>query len=156
MLIRAKINKIRQSEYLSLFCRLVIGLIFIYSGLTKVSFPGEFAFAIQNYQILPDSLTNFAALLTPWLEIYCGLFLIAGIYQRASAILISGMLFVFIIALFSAMIRGLDINCGCFGRETQIDWRRIVEDIALLLLSAHLVFQPSRRFTLGSFFKRLA
>ena len=156
MLIRAKINKIRQSEYLSLFCRLVIGLIFIYSGLTKVLFPGEFAFAIQNYQILPDSLTNLAALLTPWLEIYCGLFLIAGIYQRASAILISGMLFVFIIALFSAMIRGLDINCGCFGRETQIDWRRIVEDIVLLLLSAYLVFQPSRRFTLGSFFKRLA
>ena len=136
--------------------RVMIGILFIYSGVIKVSYPGEFAFAVQNYQLIPDAWTNLVAIVLPWMEIYSGLFLLIGIYPRASALVISLLMLVFILALILAIIRGLDINCGCYGKETPVDWQKIGEDILILLLSTHLIIYPSKKLSLDKLFKRLA
>jgi len=54
---------------------------------------------------------------------------------------------VFIVAISSAMIRGLDIDCGCFavgGGGSQVGLMRLLEDIAFLAASCWL-FAQSRR-----------
>ncbi len=131
-------KQISRHPLLSSIFRFILGAIFIYAGVQKVLVPADFSQSIQNYMISPEALTNLVAILLPWLEIYCGIFLLAGIFIRASAILISLMNLIFIIALFSALIRGLDINCGCFGSDTPVDWLKLVENFILLAMSLHL------------------
>jgi putative oxidoreductase len=134
------INQLRRNPLLTNLFRLILGAVFIYAGVQKISSPADFAVAIENYLLLPAVLINPAAIILPWLEIFCGVFLIAGIFIRASAILVSVMTLVFIIAIFSALIRGLDITCGCFAADTPVDWLKIVEDFVLLGMSLHLVY----------------
>jgi putative oxidoreductase len=132
---------IARHPLLSMICRFILGAVFIYAGVQKIFVPAEFSQSIQNYMILPAAMTNLVAIFLPWLEIYCGILLLAGIFIRASAILISLMNLVFITAVLSALIRGLDINCGCFGSDTPADWFKILENLMLLAMSLHLVYR---------------
>jgi putative oxidoreductase len=133
-----KIRRVFSHPYILFLFRFILGSVFIYAGVQKVMSPADFSQAIQNYMILPVFLANMTAIFLPWLEIYCGVFLLAGLLTRASALLISVMILIFILALFSALIRGLDITCGCFGEATPVDWLRISEDLLLLGMSIHI------------------
>jgi uncharacterized membrane protein YphA (DoxX/SURF4 family) len=116
--------------------RLIIGGVFIYAAYDKIIHPDEFAKAINNYKILPLFLVNIMAIVLPVLELVTGLLLILGIFTKANTAIIATLLIVFIIALTSAWIRGLDINCGCFSLETTSTKSdiglRIVEDLLML------------------------
>ena len=51
------------------------------------------------------------------------------------------LMIIFVIALAQALIRGLDISCGCFSVEpssTSEVWLRIVLDIVTLFFSVNL------------------
>ena len=127
--------------FLALICRLALGIIFLYAGIEKIIAPREFALAIYNYQLLPDSVINSVAIVLPWLEVILAAGLIAGIYVRGAS-LISAMLFlVFATALTINLIRGLDISCGCFGAASgNINWLYLVRDTSLLTISFMVLF----------------
>jgi len=74
-------------------------------------------------------------MIIPWLELIIGVFLILGIFVRESAVLGSILMILFIMAIASAMARGLDIECGCFGTKngSRVGLLRIIEDLAILL-----------------------
>ena len=95
--------------------RLVLGGVFVFAGATKIVDPGQFATDIANYRLLPHECVNLFAITLPWVELVAGLLLIVGIWGRASAMVIAVMLGVFLVAIGSAVARGLNINCGCFG-----------------------------------------
>jgi putative oxidoreductase len=132
------IKKIINPLDLSLVFRIILGLVFIYSGAEKIANPAGFAVAVQNYRLFPIELTNLVAIIVPWLEFYCGLFLFFARFRQASAAIISTLIIFFLIALSSAMVRGLDIDCGCFGGETNVSWFGIIEDLVLLAISLYL------------------
>ena len=150
-----KIHWIRKSGYVSLVLRVVVAIIFLYTGMIKLQNPGEFAVSIQNYQIIPVALTNLIAIILPWIEIFSGCLLIFGVYSRASAVILSILTGIFIIAMFSAYLRGLNIDCGCYGPGATIDIYKILLDVLLLLFSIHLVIYPSRMISLDHLLKRL-
>jgi uncharacterized membrane protein YphA (DoxX/SURF4 family) len=150
------INRIRQSDYLSLAFRVVVGIVFLFTGLTKVVAPGDFALTIQNYQIIPEISTNLIAVLLPWLEIFGGILLLSGLFGRGSALLLAALTIVFIIALTSAYLRGLNIECGCYGQGTKITLDKILLDVGLLLACLHLIKFPAKKFALDHLFKRLS
>jgi len=154
-MISEKINTIRKSEYISFIFRIVVGLIFFYAGIVKISFPGDFALSVQNYQMVPLPMTNLIAILIPWIEIICGIFIIFGFLSKGSPLLMSVLVFIFIIALTRAWILGLDIECGCFGKGSNINLFDIGKDILLLLLCLHILKFPSSKFALDRLFKRL-
>lgn len=147
------LKTVLNNPYLSVVVRLVLGLIFIIASVDKIADAGSFAKSIQNYDIMPIAVINIVALVLPWLELICGLFLVFGVRLRASSALIAGMLVVFIVAIFiAAEIKGLDIGCGCFsqsGEGTKVGWNKIVENIGLLCLAAQIFFFPNARFALG-------
>jgi uncharacterized membrane protein YphA (DoxX/SURF4 family) len=109
--------RILSNKYLILGIRLILGIVFIYAAIDKIAHPADFARNIYNYRMLPDGFINFMALTLPWLEIICGGLIIAGVFTRGSALLIGFMLLVFIVAISFALVRGLDISCGCFSQE---------------------------------------
>ncbi|MBM4131223.1 DoxX family membrane protein [bacterium] len=119
-------------RWVSLVCRLLVGGIFIWASLDKLAHPAEFAKAIHHYRLVPYALLHPAALLLPAVELLAGVALVAGWQRRGAALLCAAMLAVFVVAIASALVRGLDISCGCFdtdgGHAVGLDllWRDLV------------------------------
>ena len=135
------LKEILSNKYLQFAARLFVGFIFVYAGIGKIAEPQVFAKEIFNYHILPDYTINFIALILPWLELIIGIFLIAGVHVRASAIIASISMLVFIAAVLSAMFRGLDINCGCFADTVvMVGWKKVIEDLVILIAALLPVF----------------
>jgi uncharacterized membrane protein YphA (DoxX/SURF4 family) len=97
--------------------RVALGLVFIVASLDKIQHPESFATNIANYRLLPYQLINLSATVLPWLEIITGTLLVAGVWIRAAATLTCGMLLLFIMAISQALLRDLDISCGCFSTD---------------------------------------
>jgi uncharacterized membrane protein YphA (DoxX/SURF4 family) len=98
----------------ALVARVVLGVVMLIAGAEKLGALEAFGANIYNYQILPVELVNIAALLFVWAEITVGVLLVVGAGVRGSAMLSGLMLALFIVAIGSAMARGLKIDCGCF------------------------------------------
>ncbi|MBB5348017.1 DoxX family membrane protein [Desulfoprunum benzoelyticum] len=95
--------------------RLVLGGIFIYSGVIKLMGPAAFAEIIGGFGLLPDALVLPAAVILPLAELAAGVGLLFAIRGSLSAITV--MLVLFIAVLGYGIHLGLDIDCGCFGPE---------------------------------------
>jgi len=130
-----------QNKYLLLAFRFVVGGVFIWAGILKILNPLDFAQNIANYRVFPQVISFSLALVLPWIEVLSGFFLIAGIFRKASALLISCLLVGFLVLIFSAILRGLDIDCGCFGSlSKKVDYKLILTDIVLLFFSLNIFF----------------
>ncbi len=136
---------IKNKTLLVLF-RLVLGGLFVYAGAVKVLGPLDFAQNIRNYRLVGQSLSFIAAVVLPWLEILAGVALAAGIWKRASALIISGLLVFFIVLTLVTIARGLDIDCGCFGAfSRKSGFGVILEDLGMLFMGLCLLFAPEKR-----------
>jgi len=77
------------------------------------------------------------AAVLPFLEIYTALLLLTGAWLRAASWLSILMYSMFSVALLSAAMRGLSIDCGCFGSSAGA-WSSV--GVALLRAIALLCF----------------
>jgi putative oxidoreductase len=142
-MMRSRIVSWLASPYLSLLFRLFLGVLFVYAGLVKIADPLGFALALYNYHILPGWMINPLAICLPWVEVMVGAGLIAGIMISGGALVVSGLLAVFAIAIGISLIRGLDIACGCFSTSASaepITWLYVVRDLLLLGMGVHILF----------------
>lgn len=115
-------------------CAIAVGVYFVYAAYPKIIDPIQFGIDIRNFKILPEQYSNLAALFMPWLEVTSALALIWPRTRRAGAILIGGLLLLFIAAVYWAAIHnGLDIKCGCTGKDSdKAGWSTILRNVALL------------------------
>jgi uncharacterized membrane protein YphA (DoxX/SURF4 family) len=153
-----KINQFWLNPVLNFIFRVIIGVLFIYASLDKINDPESFAGIVRNYRVLPEVLTNLAALIIPWLELICGLGLITGVCFKGSAAILGGLLVLFIIGLVAATVRGFDIDCGCYkisGLAAKAGFRRTLEDIILLLMLSQSFFVKRSYFNLAAWFSKL-
>ena len=127
--------------YLELFCRIIIGGVFLWASVDKIIDPSKFSREISNYHIIPFGLENLIAIALPWLELMIGIGLILGFYINANTIIAGFLLVIFNVLVFQAMMRGFNIECGCGLKEGDlVGWRKIFEDI-VFLLGAYLVYK---------------
>lgn len=117
--------------------RLVLAVVFIYAGAVKAKDVTAFAGFVAAYQILPFAMNYFVAATLPYIEFLAGVLLLLNVRVRPALAVIGGMNIVFIVALTSVLIRGLDIDCGCFdpggGQDVSAAvalWR----DVGLMIL----------------------
>jgi hypothetical protein len=92
-----------------------LSALFIFSGLTKLVEPVQFAVLIDAYGILPEVLIMPVALLLPAVEVIAGGGLIFNV--RGSLTTITLLMVLFLAVLGYGIWMGLDVDCGCFGPE---------------------------------------
>ena len=124
----------------------IIGFIFIYAGVLKIPDPADFAQNIKYYKIFPLSTVHAVALLLPWWEISAGVALLLPGWRRAAAVIVVVLTCVFIAAIASAIFRGLDISCGCFGTHSaKVGVKLLAFDLAILIATGLILWhRPSR------------
>jgi putative oxidoreductase len=110
--IGARFNYAKIGRFLA---RLVLGGLFVFAGASKIYDPGTFATELERYQLFPWTVGVAAANYLPWLEFLTGFCLLLKRYERGALLLMTLLLSVFTFALASALVRGLSIDCGCFG-----------------------------------------
>ncbi len=139
------IKRIFSNELYLLIARFVLGMLFIIAGAEKIADPSAFAGSIYNYKLFPLFTINFFAIVVPWIEVTAGLFLLFGIAVKESALIINGLFAFFIVIIGISIIRGLDIDCGCFGRSggQQVGLAKILENTFFLLMGIPLLFFDS-------------
>lgn len=157
------------TPYVSLLCRLILGAVFAYAGVSKILDPGALAASIRSYGLgLPEWFVTISAHGLPYLEVLLGLYLIAGLFSRASAWTTNFLMVVFIVALAQGALRGLQIDCGCFGSAASSAggsdsgasagvggiwgslWLAFVRDLGLLGLGLWIVRAGAGRFAVDS------
>ena len=134
---------------LVLICRIFLGFLFIYASLEKILQPEEFAKQVGYYKALPFGLENLLAILLPWTELIVGICLLAGLLVDGAALLSIIMNLVFILAISQAMIRGIDITCGCFkvsADSEKLGLHTIIRDIIFLIMSFVVLNRQDRKF----------
>ncbi|MCB2155491.1 DoxX family membrane protein [bacterium] len=107
--------KIRRWAFIAFTCRFVAGGAFLFAAFQKLAGPQKFALDINALGLVPEATVPIFAFLVPWTEIVIGICLLYGIWSRSAGWLATIVYAGFTAVLASAMIRGLDASCGCFG-----------------------------------------
>lgn len=100
--------------------RLLLGGVFIYSGLMKLDDPLLFAQAIEKFKVTDpvdhEHLVKLATFAIPWTELLCGAALVVGMWTRAAALVLALALAGFMVLIWQVLARGEAFECSCFGR----------------------------------------
>lgn len=123
-----------RRRWLIFVIRVVIGAVFIYASIDKITHLETFAKIIHNYRLLPPYFINLLAIILPWVEMVAGICLITGFKYRGATFIILFILAIFIIALSINYAKGVNIICGCFSTssssKSNLLWG-IIEDVVL-------------------------
>ena len=138
--------KTRVKELTLALTRVVLGALFAWAVLTKLPNMELFAEETANYQMLPAALVSLFAVALAGVEILSSLLLIFGVAVRASTAVIALMLMAFIAALTQALLRGIDLRCGCFGGTELASWWTVARDVVMLAACAPLLKLGGGRF----------
>jgi uncharacterized membrane protein YphA (DoxX/SURF4 family) len=146
-----------SNRTLILLARIFLGGLFVVAGLDKITDSQAFANSVLQYKVVGPTLAMWTATILPSLELLCGLSLIIGLYPRGCTLLITIMLVGFTILVAFALMRGLDISCGCFTQDpnvSKIGYQKILENCGLIVLSVWLFFVRDQGINLLKFFKK--
>lgn len=125
---------------------LLLSGLFLWAGVIKALDPQQFLLSIRTYEIMPDPYAAWLAMGLPWLEILAALGLWWSWSRPGSLVVLLGLIVVFLIAILSALARGLEIDCGCFGDIMRGGHATlIIQDVVLLAVAAGLLFAEWRR-----------
>jgi putative oxidoreductase len=94
---------------------IVVAAVFIYAGLDKIRDPLHFADSINGFAILPHAVIDTLALGLPLYEIACAALILSPPTRRVGSLALMLVSSMFFFALLSALLRGLTLDCGCFG-----------------------------------------
>lgn len=139
--------------WLGTLARLVLGVVWIVAGATKITDLDASVRAVRAYRLLPETAAQIVGAGLPPAEILLGALLVVGLGVRASAVLSAALMAAFVVGIASAWARGLRIDCGCFGTGGELaagedpayGWD-LLRDAGLLLLSVALARWPAGRF----------
>ena len=146
----------------SLLFRILLGLIFLFAGIAKISDPVRFIFTLREFNLFSEAVIPFMVLYLPWLEFILGLFLILGLLYRASAFLLACLNTMFAIAILTVVVRGMEIDCGCFGMLADIlkipdsaDIKAVIRNVIFIGISVYIFIVKKTLFSLENYLKKV-
>ena len=126
--------------------RVALAAIFIYAAWTKLKAPWFiFAANIDSYRLLPSSAVIFVAHTLPWFELFLGVLLLIGFRVKWVAIVCGLLLGGFWLGMLRAYLKGMDIDCGCFGPGEAIGPLTLARDFLMVALTAFVWWAAGAR-----------
>ncbi len=125
----------------------VLSVILLVGGWQKLRDPQVFAAAIDNYRLLPESLSPLLARLLPLVEIAAALLLLSPEHSDLGGRLSIAVLLLVTAAVAINLLRGhADIDCGCGGLSAQrLSWGLVLRNAVLLGVAALAMQQDGGR-----------
>ena len=129
-----------KNKFLIAFSRIIVGLLFIFSGLIKANDPLGFGYKLQEYfevfhiLFLNDYATAIAIFLCA-LEMILGAALLFGIKSRQVVLGLLLLIIFFTFLTFYSAYFDVVKTCGCFGDSIPLTpWQSFSKDLILLIL----------------------
>lgn len=142
-----------RNRYLSLVFRVVLGIVFIVSGSSKLSEAAVFIDQVEGANVLPHALARAYATALPYVEIVIGALLILGLLSRFAAGIGGLMALSFIIGNSTRLYRGLYGECGCFGSIAFLQLSTLdalMVDVVLLIMATQILIHKEEFISLDS------
>jgi putative oxidoreductase len=127
--------------------RVILGIVFLLAAVPKIINMDAFATSIYFYQFLPNVCIGILAVILPGIELVSVFGLALKRWRPAAELLITAMMVMFIIAVGAALIRGLDIECGCFSttHPRKLSTILLLQDTGLFVLCILCLYDSWRR-----------
>lgn len=133
-------------KYIIHFSRIVVGLLFIISGLIKLNDPIGFSYKLEEYCqvfglqfLLPTTL--FLALFMVILEVVLGVMLLVGFKPKFTVYSLLLLIVFFTFLTFYSAYFNVVKDCGCFGDALKLTpWESFTKDVVLLIFILILLF----------------
>jgi uncharacterized membrane protein YphA (DoxX/SURF4 family) len=148
------VKRDRALDLVGTLARLGLAAVFLVSGGLKALDPDQTYVAVRAYDVLPTAGVEVVATVLPWVEIALGLLLLLGVGTRVVAALSVLLLLGFIAGVTQAWVRGLSIDCGCFGGGGAVApgetayLEELLRDTGFIALAVWLIVRPRTLFTL--------
>jgi len=127
--------------------RLLLAYVFLAAGIPKFLDPTTFAEQTANYSLMASFAPLIAVALPP-IEIAAGVALLVAprTWRQAATLITFCMMCVFTYAVYQAWARGIDIECGCFGKGSErVGLRKLAENVSLTIATISLFAVEFRR-----------
>jgi uncharacterized membrane protein YphA (DoxX/SURF4 family) len=111
----ARVAKQPARVWLSTAGRLVLAAVWLAAGISKITDLDGSVRAVRAYRILPEIAVQAVGAGLPAVELLLGVLLLAGAGVRAGAVVSAVLLAAYLVGIGWAWLRGLRIDCGCFG-----------------------------------------
>lgn len=118
-----------------------VGAVFVVAATVKIVDPEAFLSSLLTYELFPTRLAVVLTWFAPVLELVVGLCLISGVLRKGAGALTVAMLLVFIGLVVQGLMRGLEMDCGCFGSnalQTSADYYLKIGQNVMLILAVLL------------------
>ncbi len=133
-------------------CEVALAAMFLYAAYQKLfngdNAPKLFSSSVQAFKLgLGDLATRLSTSVTPWVEVISSVLLLLGVWSRAAAAVLSLLLIFFILLIVQALVRGLDVSCGCFGELSpfcpeKVGVCNIIQNSIMLAVAGIVVLTP--------------
>jgi len=140
--------------WVSTLVRVALGCVLFFASYRKILEPAQAAQAVQAYQILPPQVGELVGYGLPLVELGLAVLLLLGLGTRIVASLSAALMAVFIAGVISVWVRGLSIDCGCFGGGGAVPVGEanylpvVLRDSLFFGLAVWLIVFPVSRFAL--------
>lgn len=143
------------------FCAILIGLVFLASGLLKLLDPVGTGLIVSEYLkffhmgFLQGAAKGFGMALS-LLEAITGAALVSGVYRRLTAAVTSFLILFFTIITLILWIANPVMDCGCFGEAIHLTHLQTLLKNVVLLVLAVIAFIPFQNFGVPRKRKKIA
>jgi len=143
-----------------LFVRLLLGVLLLSVGVSKLAHLRQFERGIQDYQVIPSTLASKSgfsmalAIGIPVAELLAGLGLLSGFWLVPATSLAMLLFITFCVAMSINLVRGRrDLSCHCGGAigNHLISWWLVGRNGLLILSLVLLLVTPPDTFTVEMF-----
>jgi hypothetical protein len=139
-------------KFISKFCWLFVGVLFIFSGLIKINDPVGTAIKLEEYfEVFSEDIGSFFLVFKPYalilsvllntLEIVLGVALLLRWKLKSVLIALLTIIVFFTFLTFYSAYFNKVTDCGCFGDAIKLTpWESFIKDIVLLIMILILLF----------------
>lgn len=143
-------------SYISLVLRIVLGVLFLFSGIAKAFAIHSFASTIGSLSLGLRTISVQLALAICIIEIVAGASMILGVFVRVSSLVLMLLLVLFIAVFLPQALVQNKLDCDCFGPfiSGRVDTMFFVRDFVLLTAAFLVHFQDKQILALDNMMRK--